>query len=249
MRMRTLVALGCSESPLAANGPGASAVDVPSDVAPDAKPDVAPNVATDVAPDVATDVATDGPAPCTGASDCAAMAGRGVCDTATGRCVQCVAAMDTCPATELCNAALNACESGCRSDEGCAGMSGGGDGDVARTRCDADTHTCVECATDAHRAAGSHGVGGGRAGSLPNATPARAAGACTVAACATGCGDCDGAPADGCETDVRSAASHCGACGRACTYANATGVCGGGSRDGGLQRWLLRLRLQPGQRL
>lgn len=35
-------------------------------------------------------------------------------------------------------------------------------------------------------------------------------------ACATGTGDCDGNPANGCETDLRASAEHCGKCGRKC---------------------------------
>jgi hypothetical protein len=34
--------------------------------------------------------------------------------------------------------------------------------------------------------------------------------------CAPGYADCDGKPLNGCETDIRSTASHCGACGRQC---------------------------------
>jgi hypothetical protein len=37
-----------------------------------------------------------------------------------------------------------------------------------------------------------------------------------VARCAALRGDCDGVPANGCETDLRTAVPHCGACGRAC---------------------------------
>jgi hypothetical protein len=277
MRMRSLsallaiVALGCSESPPpGTNGPGDANADVPPDVAPDVapdtKPDAAPDAAPDVAADVAPDVAPDGPAPCTGASDCAGMTGRGVCDTATGRCVQCVAAMDTCPATEHCNPALNSCEPGCRSDDGCTGMSSGGDGGVPRTRCDIDTHTCVECATDAHCAPGTLCVGNvcapgcnpgrpcptgqtccgascvddrtnvancgacGRECTLPNATPVCLDGACRVATCMAPFGDCDTDATNGCETNTRTSAAHCGACGMACApRANATVACTDGA--------------------
>jgi len=34
--------------------------------------------------------------------------------------------------------------------------------------------------------------------------------------CAVGMADCDGDPKNGCETDTRSSATHCGACGRTC---------------------------------
>lgn len=53
--------------------------------------------------------------------------------------------------------------------------------------------------------------------SVANATAACTRGECSVGACNGGFGDCDGAPANGCETDVRTANSHCGGCGRACS--------------------------------
>ncbi|MDB4932297.1 MAG: uncharacterized protein JWM10_4781, partial [Myxococcaceae bacterium] len=48
----------------------------------------------------------------------------------------------------------------------------------------------------------------------PNATPACAAGAC-AAVCASNYGDCDANVANGCETDLRTSPTNCGACGRA----------------------------------
>jgi len=46
---------------------------------------------------------------------------------------------------------------------------------------------------------------------------ATCSGACAVGACENGWGDCNGAPADGCETDLSTTASHCGVCGKACS--------------------------------
>jgi len=51
------------------------------------------------------------------------------------------------------------------------------------------------------------------------------AGACAVASCDTGRGDCDGNAGNGCETDTRTSTTHCGACGTACVLANATPGC------------------------
>ena len=63
----------------------------------------------------------------------------------------------------------------------------------------------------------------------PNATPTCGAGRCGLA-CGTGFGDCDGNPTNGCETDTRTAASHCGVCGRACQGgSNATATCTAGA--------------------
>ncbi len=50
-----------------------------------------------------------------------------------------------------------------------------------------------------------------------------------VPACAADYGDCDGNPANGCETYLRSNRTHCGACGNLCVSpANAAAICNGG---------------------
>jgi alpha-tubulin suppressor-like RCC1 family protein len=53
------------------------------------------------------------------------------------------------------------------------------------------------------------------------------AGACVIASCQEPKGDCDGNAATGCETNTKTSAAHCGACGRACTGAAlcSTGSC------------------------
>ncbi len=58
-----------------------------------------------------------------------------------------------------------------------------------------------------------------------NATATCAAGACGFA-CSAGFADCDGNPANGCEVDLASNASHCGRCAAACA---AGGVCAAGT--------------------
>jgi hypothetical protein len=75
---------------------------------------------------------------------------------------------------------------------------------------------------------------------VPNATAGCAAGACVVAACTAGFGDCNANPSDGCETDLASVTS-CGACGvacpvlervaMACVNGACTGVCETGFAD------------------
>ncbi|MEZ4408464.1 MAG: hypothetical protein R3A52_18615 [Polyangiales bacterium] len=52
------------------------------------------------------------------------------------------------------------------------------------------------------------------------------AGACGVASCATGYGNCDGDAANGCETALAGNVAHCGACGNACP---AGGICNAGA--------------------
>jgi hypothetical protein len=66
------------------------------------------------------------------------------------------------------------------------------------------------------RTSATHCGACGRRCDLANATAACVAGACAVATCNAGFGDCDGNAANGCETDTRSSASHCGGCGMAC---------------------------------
>jgi Cys-rich repeat protein len=57
-----------------------------------------------------------------------------------------------------------------------------------------------------------------------NAAPACTAGTCGVT-CNMGFGNCDGVAGNGCEANLNTSATACGACGRACTVANGTGAC------------------------
>jgi hypothetical protein len=75
----------------------------------------------------------------------------------------------------------------------------------------------------------AHCGGCGMACRLPNATPGCAGGSCFLAACDAGFGDCDRIADNGCETDLQTSVTHCGACGRACVLPNATAGCRGGS--------------------
>jgi len=85
------------------------------------------------------------------------------------------------------------------------------------TRCG---EACVETATSvAH--CGACGV----ACSASHGTPACGAGRCAIA-CEPGWGDCDGDAQTGCEVDLGTSPSGCGACGRRCGAAE---VCQGGS--------------------
>jgi hypothetical protein len=64
--------------------------------------------------------------------------------------------------------------------------------------------------------------------SLANATPVCAAGVCRVGSCNAGFADCDRNPANGCEVNLNTNASHCGRCGNACPGGGActAGACG-----------------------
>lgn len=66
----------------------------------------------------------------------------------------------------------------------------------------------------------------GHACSLANATTGCAAGACSIASCNAGYGDCNHDPSDGCEAALNTSAI-CGACGMVCTTGMhcASGTC------------------------
>jgi hypothetical protein len=74
---------------------------------------------------------------------------------------------------------------------------------------------------------------------LPHATVGCQQGACVIAACDPGYGDCDGYVLDGCESDLSSDPAHCSACGHACapeangTVACVSSQCGVGGCDNG----------------
>ena len=50
-------------------------------------------------------------------------------------------------------------------------------------------------------------------------------GTCTILACAPGFADCDGAPANGCETQTTNDNSNCGQCSNVCSVTNGTPAC------------------------
>jgi hypothetical protein len=64
---------------------------------------------------------------------------------------------------------------------------------------------------------------------LSNSAAACTAGACTVSSCSIGFGNCNNLSADGCETGTTSNVNNCGACGNACSLANATAACASGA--------------------
>jgi len=70
--------------------------------------------------------------------------------------------------------------------------------------------------------------GCGTACTIANGTGVCEMGVCKVATCTTGFGNCDGAATNGCEQQLNTVA-HCGACGTACSPANAAGDCSTGT--------------------
>jgi hypothetical protein len=62
----------------------------------------------------------------------------------------------------------------------------------------------------------------------PGFTPVCALGMCRAVMCPVGFSDCDGNAANGCETNLQTSATNCGACGASCARANATNACSAG---------------------
>ena len=58
--------------------------------------------------------------------------------------------------------------------------------------------------------------------------PACVAGVCGLSSCSAGRGDCDRMSSNGCETDLTTSPTNCGACGTACVLPNATTGCAAG---------------------
>lgn len=134
-----------------------------------------------------------------------------LCDLSTHTCVGCRGDAD-CPKGTYCDAALERCTSGCSAERPCPDGFLCCDGqcfdpDHAANHCGSCTVTCEREA----------GLG------------ACIAGLCRADSCRPGFGDCNGDPRDGCETDLRTDVTHCGACGSACpTPRNAAAICQGG---------------------
>jgi hypothetical protein len=64
---------------------------------------------------------------------------------------------------------------------------------------------------------------------LAHASAACLDGRCAIGDCDSGFGDCDLDAATGCEADLAADAAHCGACGNACSFPNASAQCASGS--------------------
>ncbi|MBL8685465.1 MAG: hypothetical protein JNK05_40190 [Myxococcales bacterium] len=138
-------------------------------------------------------------------ADCDGNAANG-CETSLNTAMNCGACRRTCSgATPNCDTGAGMCTSGCTG---------------AQVRCGA---ACVETATDVSNC----GSCGNACPSRPNAMVSCAASACRYT-CNAGFGDCDGNMANGCETALNST-THCGMCGRACSFANGSASCTAGS--------------------
>ncbi len=160
---------------------------------------------------------------CAAGEVCSAGVCRSTCATGETNCAGSCANLAT--SLAHCGRCGNACPSPSNATPSCA--AGLCAFECAAGFGDCDSNPSNGCETNL-RAASAHCGACGRACSLANATAACSGGVCAVASCAAGFGDCDGVASNGCETNLSGSLSHCGACGRACSLANATAACSGG---------------------
>jgi hypothetical protein len=113
------------------------------------------------------------------------------------------------------------CANACGSTQSCA------DG-VCGTSCGAGSQLCGGVCVNPQNDPANCGACGNRCPAGVNQTAVCAAGRCDVV-CAPGFANCDGNSGNGCEVSIASSLTNCGACGRACSLANATPVCQGGA--------------------
>lgn len=138
---------------------------------------------------------------------------RGSCVDLTRNPAHCGACGRACAATETCvNSACTGCPTG-----GCSTT-------CARGSADCDNNPMNGCETNINDNVTNCGACGTSC-LRPNVVARCANGRCEITRCAEGFADCDGMPANGCETDTRRNAANCGACGNACRAPNATPGC------------------------
>lgn len=120
-----------------------------------------------------------------------------------------------------------ACGTQCNSTNGVPGCNAG----KCAIVCSAPYGNCDNnltngCETNTSSSPG-HCGGCGKGCALTQANQACSNGACTIASCKAGFGNCDGNVGNGCETNLNSDPKHCGACPTACSApANAAATCG-----------------------
>lgn len=146
-----------------------------------------------------------------GFGNCDGMSPNG-CETALTSLANCGTCGTTCNlpnASESCSTGsceVTTCTSGYANCDG-----------TASNGCEVNTATSV-----------ANCGGCGLACSPANATGMCLAGSCAVASCAAGWGNCDGLPANGCETPLNTLAN-CSACGMTCDFPGASETCSTGT--------------------
>jgi len=144
---------------------------------------------------------------CNGGSTQTCPAGQsmcsGACSTLNSDNNNCGTCGHACGAGAVCSAGVCTCSAGQVACQGgvCSNLS-------------TDTHNCGACGTVCNTA---------------NAVSSCTAGTCTISTCNAGFANCDGSPANGCETNTQSNTNNCGACGVVCSSANAVSSCTAGA--------------------
>jgi len=131
-------------------------------------------------------------------------------DNDNAHCGQCATACMARPNASLITCGMGVCSSLC---------------DVGFGDCDGNASN--GCETNTRTAAAHCGACGSNCPARPNGTAACEAGRCGVR-CNVGFGNCDGDPVNGCETDLRTTADHCSACGSRCDLPGGVAACVGG---------------------
>jgi hypothetical protein len=90
-----------------------------------------------------------------------------------------------------------------------------------------DANAANGCETNTVTDVGNCGACGTRC-AFANAATSCTGSVCALGACNAGFGNCDGNPANGCETDLRTSPANCGACSNRCAPPNAAGTCAAG---------------------
>ncbi len=157
---------------------------------------------------------------------CESMACRSACDPGAGDCDGdatngCEASLSTSPTN--CGACGRACPGGPNATGACGAA-------TCRLDCaagfsDCDGSAANGCEVDTRASIANCGACGAACARF-NAVAACSAGACAIANCNVGAGNCDSNALNGCETNTRLDSANCGACGRACVGAQ---VCSDGS--------------------
>ncbi len=141
------------------------------------------------------------------------------------------------------NQTANGCETNLNSSVGNCGSCGNAcsfanagascsNGSCAMGSCNGGFGNCDNqpangCETNLNSSVGNCG-GCGNACNLPNASASCTNGSCGVASCNLPFSNCDGQPANGCETNLAADAQNCGGCGNVCNLPNAVPACAGG---------------------
>jgi len=150
---------------------------------------------------------------------------RGACTTLCPYTMCGGACVDLQTSVANCGACGRACTAPNGTPRCAAGACGIASCNAGYADCDATVAGCeVNTASDAANC--------GRCGTrcaFPNAAASCSAGACLLGACNPGYANCDGVASNGCETDLRTSVTNCGACSNRCSAPNGTPTCAAGA--------------------